>query len=227
MHTRKLLLIILTLFQAVNTLRSQVTTGEWLAAGVEFNLPKKFTFGIDGQARFFNNSYNLYKYQVQLDLGYELHKMVDLGFSYRSEWRLEGNGSFYYRDKMFAELKLNYPVGRFKLKDRLRFQRKTRTYIRKEWQTIPLYHIRNKFELSYNIPKNKITPSLAFETFFPLNSFINTVMDEYRVTASIKYPFNKKNSIKAGIMYARELYTGNGQLVIFRLAYTFKKKVKM
>ena len=224
MLKKHLLLILLSTIVSIQCISAQ-TTGEWLGAELELNLPRKFTFNVSGEARILNNQINLYKYLTQFDLGYELHKRVDLGVSYRSEWRKEKNGYYYYRDKMFAEVKLNYPVNRFKLKDRIRYQRRTKSYINNDWALIPMHHIRNKFEVSYNIPKNKITPLASFELFFPMNSFNNTVVDEYRIAVDIKYPLSKKQAIKTGILYSRELYFDTLYAILFRFTYTFKMKL--
>ena len=59
---------------------------------LSLNLPRKFNFNVSGEARILNNYRNLYKYLTQFDLEYELNKRVDLGVSYRSEWRKEKNG---------------------------------------------------------------------------------------------------------------------------------------
>jgi len=224
MLKNKILILLFVFFQAAYVLKAE-TTGEWAKVEMDINLPKKFYFNLTGQARFLNNSFDLYKYLMQFTLSYKLHKRVMVGVGYRPEWRIENNGSFYYRGRLLADIKLNYPVKRFKLKDRLRFQRKTRSYIKNDWALIPIYHIRNKFELNYDIPKNKITPSVSFEAFFPLNGFINTAMDEYRIDANIKFPINKKNSLKTGLMYDHELYTNSLSLIVFKVSYTFKWKI--
>lgn len=225
MRRRYSLILIIFSFFGIGSLTAQ-TTGEWIGAELSLNLPHKLSFDISGQARIFNNFLNLYKYQAQFDLGYELHKRVDIGVGYRSEWRVENDGYYYYRDKIFANLKFNYPINRFKLKDRIRYQRRTKTYINNDWDLIPIQRLRNKVELSYNIRKNKITPLVSFELFFPLNSFITPVVDEYRIAFDIKYPVSKKQSIKTGILYTRELYFNTLYAVLFRFTYTFKMKVK-
>ncbi len=225
MLRRYSLIVIVITFFSIGSLSAQ-TTGEWIGAELSLNLPHKFSFDVSGQARILNNYLNLYKYQAQFDLGYELHKRVDVGVSYRSEWRVEKDGYFYYRDKMFAEVKFNYPVNRFKFKDRIRYQRRRKTYINDDWDLIPIQRLRNKIELSYNIRKNKITPLVSFELFFPLNSFITPVVDEYRIAVDIKYPISKKQSIKTGILYSRELYFDTLYAILFRFTYTFKMKIK-
>ena len=222
---RKILITLVLIFPVFSFLKAQ-TTGEWLKAELDINLPKKFSFAVAGQARILNNSLNLYKYLIDLDLEYKLHKRIRVDIGYRPEWRIEKNGYFYYRDKLFTGITINYSVKkRFKFKDRFRYERKTMSYIKNDWSLIPINHLRNKFEFSYNVPKSKITPSVSFEAFFPLNSFINTTMDEYRIAANIKFPLNKKNSLKTGIMYDRELYTNTLSLIIFRVSYAFKMKL--
>ena len=206
--------------------KAQTTSsGEWLGVKLDFNLPKKFTFNVLGETRILNNQINVYKNLIQFKLEYKLNKHFDIAASYRFAWRKEENSYFYSRNKIFADLNFDYPVKRFKFKDRLRYQRMTKDYINSEWDKIPSHHIRNKFEVSYNIKNNKITPGLFAELFFPIQDFRQRVLDEYRIGAELKYPTTKKQSLTVGLMYARELYLNTFSVLLIRFRYNFKFKI--
>ena len=195
-------------------------TGEWLGAEIEFDLPKKFSLETSVEARALNtDGIFVYKYFTQLGLNYKVNKRFDLAFKYRFTWRLEENLHFYYRNKMMLDLKFDYPVQRFKFDYRARFQRITKTYINSDFDVIPTVHFRNKFELSYDIPKNPITPGASFEFFLPLNGYKQKTIDEFRIAAEVKYPLKKKQSITGGIMYVHEQFETQLSGIIFLLSY--------
>lgn len=220
----KYLILLLFICNGFKTYGQQ-TTGEWLSLKLDVNLPRKFSFSVSGSGRILNNQINLYKYLIQYELGYKINKHFDIATSYRMAWRKEGNRYFYYRDKIFVELNVDYPVKRFKFKDRIRYQRMTKTYINSDWDLLPAHHIRNKFEVNYNIKHNKMTPALFCELFFPIQDFRQRLMDEYRVGVEIKYPTTKKQSFTLGIMYDRELYLNTFSAVLLRFKYNFKIKI--
>jgi hypothetical protein len=196
-------------------------TGEWLGAEVEFDLPKKFTLETSIEARALNTgSVQVYKYFAQFGLNYKIHKRFDVAFKYRLTWRLEENMHYYYRNKMMLDLKSDYPIGRFQLDYRARFQRLTKTYINSEFDPVPRLHFRNKLELSYNIPKTPIEPRIYGEVFLPLYAYKISHIDEYRAGAKVKFPIKKKHSVTGGVMYVQEkseMLAG----IIFMLSYKY------
>ncbi len=200
-------------------------SGEWFRVKLDFNLPHKFSFNVSGETRILNNDINLYKNLLQFQLAYKLNKHFDIAASYRFAWRKEKNRYFYSRNKIFADINFDYPVKRFKFKDRLRYQRMTKDYINSEWDKIPSHHIRNKFEVTYNIKNNKITPGLFTELFFPIQDFRQRLIDEYRIGAELKFPTAKKQSLTIGVMYDRELYLNTFSAILFRFRYNFKFKI--
>ena len=198
---------------------SQIT-GEWIGAEVEFDLPKKFTLETSLEARALNSGgIQPVKYFAQLGLNYKVNKRLDLAFKYRFAWRLEEDMHFYYRNKMIFDLKFDYPIDRFKFDYRARFHRITKTYINSEFDPIPTMHFRNKFQFSYNVPKNPIEPAVFIEAFIPLNGYQAGPFDELRFGAKVRYPLKKKQSISGGIMYIHEHFETQTSGIIFQLSY--------
>ena len=126
---------------------------------------------------------------------------------------------YYYRNRLIADLKFDYPAGRFSFDYRARFQRISKTYINSEFDRIPTMHFRNKLELSYDIPKNPIEPAIFFEAFSPLNGYKPGPFDEFRMGAKVKYPLKNKQSITGGIMYIHEQFETQLSGIIFVLGY--------
>ncbi|MEA1898894.1 MAG: DUF2490 domain-containing protein [Bacteroidota bacterium] len=215
-----LLFLLLSSFKGISQL-----SGEWLSAGIKLDLPKKFSFGVSGEARILNNSWNLYKYFSEFELGYKINKRFDISVKYRVAWRKEENMHFYFRSKFFADIKFDYPVERFKIENRFRYTRRKRTYITEANDFDPDNHIRNKFKVSYNIRKSPVTPIIFCELFFPLSSNSYNTIDQYRLAAEAKFPLHNKQSLKAGIMYMHEQVEIQGSVIIFRLSYNFSFKL--
>ena len=99
------------------------------------------------------------------------------------------------------------------------FQRITKTYINSDFDIVPSVHFRNKFELSYNIPKNPITPSVSFEAFSPLNGYAPEAFDELRIKTEIQFPLKNKQSITGGIMYVHEQFETQISGIMFLFSY--------
>ncbi len=195
-------------------------SGEWLGAEVEFDLPRKFSIEANVEGRALNTGrIQFYKYLTQFGLNYKISKRFDVGIKYRLEWRLEENMHYYYRNRMMFDFKFDYPIERFGIDYRARFQRITKTYINSEFDLVPSCHLRNKFQLSYNVPNNPITPRVSLELFSPLNAYKYLTFDEYRITAEVRYPLKKNQSITGGIMYVNEQFEVRLSGIIFLLSY--------
>ncbi len=200
-------------------------TGEWVNAGVSFNLPKRFSARVTTSGRFLNTGIGLVKYLVQFEGGYKINKHLDVALIYRSAWRLEDDGRYHYRDKFMAEVSSDASAGRFSFTNRLRYQRRTKTYRRDDWDAIPLQHMRDKISVEYDIPKCKLTPVVYGEMFFPLYPFRTRTVDEVRLGADFKYKISKKHSVKAGIMMQNGVAGIPVNAVWFRMGYTYKIKL--
>ncbi len=199
------------------------STGEWISAEVEFDLPKKFTVEASLEARALNpGRIRPYKYFFQGGLNYKVSKFMDLSLKYRTAWRQEEDLHYYFRNKMMFDLKFDRSVDRFKFNYRSRFQRMVKTYINSEFDPIPARHWRNKLEVSYNVRGNPIEPSVFTEAFVPLNGYGDGPVDEFRIGADVKYPLAKKQTISGGLMYVREKFETDGSGIIFQLAYKIR-----
>jgi hypothetical protein len=198
-------------------------TGEWLGAEIEFDLPKKFTLETSIEARALNASgIQVSRYLAQFGLNYKISKHFDIGYKYRFEWKLEENLHYYYRNKMMLDLKFDYPVGRFKINYRARFERMAKTYINSESDLVPDLHWRNKLELSYDIPKTPLEPAVFCETFTPLNACRFRNIDQIRTGAEVSYPVAKKQDLTGGIMYINEQFEVWQSGIIFQLTWKLK-----
>ncbi len=200
-------------------------TGEWFREGIHFDLPKKFSLKVSSGQRFLNTGIGMYKYLFEIEGGYKINKHFDVALIYRAAWHLEANEGYYYRNKLMAELKADQSFGRFKLVDRLRYQRRTKTYISDAFDLVPLQHLRNKFKVEYDIRKSKFTPDAFCEMFFPLYAFKYRTVDEIRLGADLGYKLSKKHAVKGGIMIQNGVIGLPLEAIWFRFGYTFTWKI--
>ncbi len=201
------------------------SSGEWVTAGISFNLPKKFSFKVVNGERFVNTGIGLVKYLFQFEGGYKISKHFDVALIYRTAWRIENDGNFHYRDKLMAELSADQSLGRFGFTNRLRYQRRTKSYVTDAWDEVPLQHMRDKITVDYNIKKCKLTPAIYTELFFPLYPFKTRTLDEVRLGADLKYKFNKHHAVKGGVMMQNGVVGLPIQTVWIKMGYTYYIKL--
>lgn len=218
--------ILLSAFLALTFLPgSAQATGEWFTAAISFNLPKKFSAKVSTSERFLNTGVGLVKYLFQFEGGYKISKHFDVALIYRTAWRIENDGRYHYRDKLMAEISADQSAGRFGFANRLRYQRRTKSYREDDWDAVPLQHMRDKVSIDYDIPKCKFTPVVYGEFFFPLYAFKTRTVDEVRLGADLKYKFNKHHAVKGGIMIQNGVVGIPVRAVWFKMGYTYSLKL--
>jgi hypothetical protein len=214
-------ILIFSALLMVQELHAQVW-GSWMSAEIEVDLPKKFTWETSLESRSIHTGgYQLVSYFVQGGLNYKISKRFDLALKYRLTRRLEEDMRYYLRTKLIADFKFDYPLGRFAFDYRARYHRITKTYINSEFDPIPVQHLRNKFEFSYDIRDNKMEPAVFAEFFVPLNGYNQGPVDEYRIGADLKIPLKKDHRIDAGLMYVHEHWETSLSGLIILLGYKY------
>ena len=198
----------------------------WYNAAIKLNLPHKFSSEIQFESRTsFQNPVNLNQYFPQIELGYKINKRFDVSAAYRFSRTKEDNGYFYNRNKFYFNFFTDYPIKRFTLKNRFRYQLQTKQYIDNKFDKIPDKKFRDKIEVSYNIKKTPLEPSLSFEMFYPLNYYKINNIDEYRIEGSLSFPLAKKHDMEIGILYIKERFPIPEKSYILTLAYSFSAKL--
>ena len=195
-----LLISSLSVFSQENDFQS------WYAFSVKKKVIKKTDIIFKSGLRFRENSSILNKNFFDVRLKRKWTKKISLasGYRYANNWNKENflsNNHRFYAD-------LSY---RSKLIKRLDYS------IRNRWQnqgSLNTYKItlRQKFSLSYNIRKTKLTPHIATEYFLNLNSGFNKL----RSTISLSHPINKKIDFSCSYRIEQEFYVNNPEtLFIF------------
>jgi hypothetical protein len=80
-------------------------------------------------------------------------------------------------------------------------------------------HFRNRFSVSYDVPKTPLEPTLHTEIFSPLNAHKQGPFDEFRLGTKFRYPINNRHRFDAGIVYIHEQFETGVSGIIFQLGY--------
>lgn len=165
---------------------------------IGFNLKHKFTDKLKWN---FNPEVRLkdintpYKYLVETGLEYEIWKPFSFGASYRFEIKPDDN-SFEYNNRYAFDLNHESKFNRFETKLRWRYSNFS-DFDNEDSEDI----FRYKADLSYNIRKSKITPSISMEAFQSLNG---NGFEKMRYSAGADFKLFKRNTI--GLDYKLDYY---------------------
>ena len=184
----------------------------WHTFSVKKKVIKKTDIIFKSGLRFRENSSILNKIFFDVRLKRKWTKKISLasGYRYVNNWNKEdflSNNHRFYAD-------LSY---RSKLIKRLDYS------IRNRWQNqgnLDTYKItlRQKFSLSYNIRKTKLTPQIATEYFLSLDSGFNKL----RSTISLSHPINKKLDFSCAYRIEQEFYVNSPEtLFIFEAKISY------
>ena len=104
--------------------------GIWYGISAEHKLAKKLELDLSANIRTFSNASKIEEAFLEGGLTYNLKKHLSVAGSYRLSKNIENNNSLYFQHKMFLDIKGSKPLGKFNFSGRLRFQTRTKTYIK-------------------------------------------------------------------------------------------------
>ena len=198
--------IILLLISSLSVFPQENDLQSWYSFSLKKKLVKKIDLTLKSGIRYRENSSLLSKQFFDFKFKKRWSKRVSFasGYRYANNWDKELKASDNHR--FYSDLSYKN-----KLVKRLDYS------IRNRWQTqgdIYGYKmtLRQKFSLSYNIRKTKLTPNIATEYFFNLDDGLNKL----RSTATLSYPITKKLDFDFSYRIQQEFYTNNPEtLFIF------------
>jgi hypothetical protein len=178
--------------------------GLWFGVSAKHEILKKLDAEISGCLRTFNNSAQIEQSFIEGGVQYSYNKYISLSGSYRLVSSLEDDSKYYFRHKLFLDLKATLPSGNFSFSGRARIQRTTKTYIENEEDMISRYYGRLKLKAAYNIPSLPLKPYFYFEPFLPLSSDSGFEVSKYRLSAGAELQITGKTSLEAEYIYQRD-----------------------
>lgn len=177
-----------------------------LRTGVEISKEvwDDFELSYNQELRLYKNAGEFDKTFAEFGAKYKLNKYIKFGIDYRLSRNQQYNGGFENQQRLAAKIYTKYKIDRFTLKYRFQFQNKDEDFWGNDSGNYNVYSLRNKFSVSYNIPKNKLKPEFSAELFrrYYNNS---SEFNKLRIGADISYPVKKWVDAELGYYFEREL----------------------
>ncbi len=184
-----------------------------LGGWAEFELKKEikdWSFSVGEEVRTMDNMTSLYGLYTSMAVDYKPWKHLEFGTSYQF---ILFNDTEY--DDLQSRHRLNFATtgdvkwNRFKFSLRERFQMTFKDESVHDYKMNPKNKWRNRFEMEYNIPKSKITPSFSVETHYQLNNPDGNKFDKLRYKLAAAYKINKNNKLQLYTQFDHEINVNN------------------
>lgn len=189
----------------------------WGDVKAKYKFNKKWK--VDGEVglRTRENSQLLKEYYLELGGSYKINKRFDLSTKYRFTNYFKLGKTNIHRWSM--DLSYDNKWKRFRWQLRGRYQHEwfvsnySNEFEEQSWRT--------KFEITYNIRKNKIDPYFSIEHFMGLNGKDAWLTTDFRWTLGAEFPLNKWSDLDVSYKIETELNTAN-PTTAYILSVTYK-----
>lgn len=177
----------------------------WSDVSASYKLNKKWKLDGEVGLRTRENSQLLKQYYLEFGGRYKINKRFNVVARYRFV--------SYYEFGKSAIHRINFDViydnkwKRFSYDIRLRYQQGW--YLSNSKQEFYARVLRSKFELSYDIRKNKLEPYFSLEHYLGLNGDILGLTAQLRWTLGLEYPITKWSDLALAYRLEQEFYRNN------------------
>lgn len=222
MMNKKVLILFLLVLITSTTYAQDNDFGIWLGVSAQHDLMKKLDVELSGCLRTFNNTSQVEQYFLEGGLQYKFNKHLSASGSYRIINTLEDDSRFYFRHKLFIDLKGSVPYRNFDFSARLRMQRTTRTYIEDTEDLTSKYYGRVKLKAAYNTISFPLNPYIYIESFSPVFSDSGFKISKSRLSAGTELRITRKSSLEAEYIFQRDYQPDISDMHIISINYKFK-----
>lgn len=189
----------------------------WGDINAKYKINKKWR--LDGEAglRTRENSQLLKQYYLELGGRYKINKRFDFSAKYRfTNYFKLGKTSIH---RIGLDISYDNKWHRFSWQLRGRYQHEW--FVSNYSQELDEQVWRTKFEVSYDIRKNKLEPYFSFEHFMGLNGPYKMLSTDVRWTIGADFPVNKWSDLDISYRIETELNDAN-PLTAYILSVTYK-----
>ena len=225
MKNKKFFILLILIFYPLTDLLCQDKDfGLWyeIAAGKSFS--KKFSVEGSTVVRTYKDGSTVEQAFMQAGASYDPNKYLGFTGSYRIGNYVGDDHYYHIRHKWLADIKGTLPLGRFSLTARLRLQFLLRGQEEAEFDPEAEYDGRFRIKGQYRIPDFPVDPYVSFETFTPLFSGSDKLVEKSRSTAGVDIKINKRNKLFTEYIYERDVTPDLKIMNIISLGYTYKFK---
>jgi hypothetical protein len=220
--TRKWYFVLFCLILPLVAFSQEKDFGLWYGVSAEHKLTKKLELDISTNIRTFNNASKIDEAFIEGGLAYSISKNFSLAGSYRLTDKIEDNNSYYFQHKIFLDFKGNLPVGHFNFSGRLRFQTRTKTYIKDDNDNHPDYTGRIKLKAVYKTQTFPVDPYVYAESFCPMFSDKSGTIGKNRFAAGLELSITKRQSVEAEYIFQRDYLPHISDINIVSIDYDIK-----
>ena len=175
----------------------------WHSVSIKKKVVKKTDFIFKSSVRFRENSRIFSKQYFDFKIRKKLNKRFILSSGYRYSLNLNQERNLLNSHRIYSDLNFkNKIIKRLNYAIRNRFQNQFNIYESN-------FIFRQKFMISYNIRKTKITPNFATEYFYKLNENINKL----RSTVTFSYPISKNLGFDIYYRIQQQFHVANPQTI--------------
>jgi hypothetical protein len=196
--------------------------GIWYGISAEHKFSKKLELDLLTNVRTFNNAKKIDEAFLEGGITYNLSKRLEIAGSYRLSKNIEDNELYYFQHKLFFDLKGNVPLRNLNVSCRLRFEEKTKTYLKDENADHPYYTGRIKIKAVYKTPTFPLNPYIYIESFFPMFSENSGTIGKNRFSAGLDLNIVKHHSLELEYIFQRDYHPHLSDLNILSLNYDIK-----
>lgn len=226
----KLMLLITMLFAGKNYAQTDTDWASWNTIGVEFELNKKWSFGLEEQLRFKENISVVDNYFTQLTADYKLFKGFKLGAGVRFIRDNDNQGNIQGYENHFRfqiDVKYKHEINDFKIGYRLRYQNKNELGVSYDEGDYANQNIRFKTSLEYNFSNWKLDPKFSAEIFNKFQEGEDNGFNKFRLTLGTDYKTENFGKIGVYYRYQKDLnvdFPDATNIVGLKYIYTIKNK---
>ena len=195
--------ILLLLLGSFSILAQENDFQTWHSLSLDKKIIKKVNIRLKSGLRLRENSSLLSKQFFDLKFQKKINKRISFASGYRysnncnNEFQISNSNRFY--------LDFNY---KYRLVKRLDYSIRNRLQCQGNMHYYKII-LRQKFSLSYNIRKTKLTPNIAAEYFLNLDNGINKL----RSTIAISHPIYKNLDFDLAYRIQQEFYVNNPEII--------------
>lgn len=193
--------------------------GLWTSLGFDKSITNKLDLDFVQELRLNENISELETAFSDIGLSYELIKNIKLGLNYRFIQKRDLASFYNTRHRFYGDITLKYPIHKFELSLRTRFQYQYIQINSSEGGMLPENYMRNRLLISYDINK-RLATYLTSEFYY--NMGFASEFDKIRYSAGLKYKLTQLSGINLYYLMQEEINEANPMReYIAGLAYTF------
>ena len=169
-----------------------------LIPSVEYQFNKKWKAAAEYRYSLENDLQKFRSSAVQFELKYNITKKLSLDAGYRFTTSYEEDNH-----RLFAAVQYDHKLKRFTLSSTTKFQFSTNSFDQDfmNYYKEPVYMLREKIALEYNIPKSKLSVFTATEIFLKLDSQPFAKFNRARYSLGAGYDFKRAGKLGVSMFY--------------------------